>query len=269
MKRLSRHLPLVILAAILLCGVACGTDEPRGKDHGTQGGSTPVPHDTTRNNTNPPDTTSNDTTHNSTNPPDTTHNSTNDTTTTFSITLNVPRTIGYMGQTMQLNAVTTAPATVKWQSSRAAIATVDAEGLVTFCPTDADGTAVITATAGGVSDTVTLTNRCWHVAVWDGSAWSVPAYLSCHPGDTILLSITDSQTRVIDDGGFNAAACQWSLKSRNADVSSAVKVIATPAASNGWQYRLAVLPDAPTGSIIVVTAQHGDAASVLSCAINR
>ena len=175
MKRLSRHLPLVILAAILLCGVACGTDEPRGKDHGTQGGSTPVPHDTTRNNTNPPDTTSNDTTHNSTNPPDTTHNSTNDTTTTFSITLNVPRTIGYMGQTMQLNAVTTAPATVKWQSSRAAIATVDAEGLVTFCPTDADGTAVITATAGGVSDTVTLTNRCWHVAVWDGSAWSVPA----------------------------------------------------------------------------------------------
>ena len=133
MSNPMRHLPPLALAAILLCALSCGTDEPRGRDNGT----TPVPHDTThRNDTTPTDTTHHNTTPNdttgNTNPADTTHHGNNDTTTTFSITLNAPRDYGYMGQTLQLNAVTSAAATVSWHSSNSAVATVDASGLVYF-----------------------------------------------------------------------------------------------------------------------------------------
>lgn len=266
MNNVSRHLPIVMLTAILLSAVSCGTDEPRGRDHGTNGDGTPIPHDTIHHN----DTTPTDTTHHGDNPADTTHQGNdNDTTATFTITLTAPQDYGYMGQTMQLSALTSRPATVTWHTSRAAIATVDGSGKVTFSNTDSDGTAVITATANGVSSQVTLTNRCWKVAAWDGTAWCAPAYLNVHPGDTIPFTIVDSQAHAINDLGFNAAACQWTVSSRNADVNDVVKVIATPTATNHWQYRLAVSPDAPAGPIIMVMAQLGEAASVLTCVINR
>lgn len=259
----------MILTAIMLCAVSCGTDEPRNKTNST----TPVPFDTThRNDTTPTDTTHHgnnpaDTTGNTT-PADTTHHAGNDTTTAFTITLSAPQTYGYMGQTLQLNAVTTTPATVHWRSSRATIATVDANGLVTFSPTDADGTAVITATANGMSDTVTLTNRAWKVAAWSSTAWNAPAYFNCHPGDTIACTIVDSHASAINDKGFNAAACQWASSSYATGADNIFKIIATPNEANHWQYRLAISPDAPVGAIIIVTAQYGDAASALSCAIN-
>ena len=269
MSNPMRHLPPLALAAILLCALSCGTDEPRGRDNGT----TPVPHDTThRNDTTPTDTTHHNTTPNdttgNTNPADTTHHGNNDTTTTFSITLNAPRDYGYMGQTLQLNAVTSAAATVSWHSSNSAVATVDASGLVCFNNIAGDGTTVITATASGVSDQVTLTNRCWTVAAWNGTGWDAPSYFTAHPGDTIALTITDSQSHLINDSGFNAAACQWTVTSRNADVASIVKTIAAPTGANNWQYRLAISHEAPAGAIMIVTAQHGDAASALSCVIN-
>lgn len=270
MSGLMRHLPLLIFTTIMLCVVSCGTDEPRRTQ---DSGSTPVPFDTThRTDTTPTDTTHHgnnptDTTGNTT-PADTTHHNGNDTTAAFTITLNAPQTYGYMGQTMQLNAVTTTPATVQWRSSRALIATVDANGLVTFSPTDTDGTAVITATANGLSDTVTLTNRTWKVAAWNGIAWNAPAYFNCHPGDTIALTIVDSRASAINDKGFNAAACQWGASSYNSGADNIFKIISTPNEANNWQYRLTISPDAPVGSIIIVTAQHGEAASALSCVIN-
>ena len=267
MITVSRHLPLLILSAIMLCAISCGTDEPRGRQNGT----TPVPYDTTHRN----DTTPTDTTHHGNNPADTTgHSTPGDTThhgnsdsTTFTITINAPRDYGYMGQTMQLNAVTTRPATVTWHSSQTAIATVDASGMVCFNNTDEDGTTSITASANGVSNSITLTNRCWSGAALNGSTWITPTYLNIHAGDTIALTIVDSQFHAINDQGFNAAACQWTVSSRNADVSTTVKNISTPTATNNWQYRIAVSAEATAGTIIRVIAQHGEAASALSCNI--
>ena len=267
----SRHLPLMILSVIMLCAVSCGTDEPRRTQ---DGGSTPVPFDTThRNDTTPADTTHHgnnpsDTTGNTT-PSDTTHHSGNDTTATFTITLNAPLDYGYMGQTMQLNAVTTRPTSVTWKSSRPLFATVDADGMVTFSNTDRDGNTVITATANGVSDSVTLTNRCWKVAARSGNGWSTADYLNAHPGDTIVLTIVDSQAYAINDKGFNAGACQWTASSRNADISKVVGAVTSPAEANNWRYTMVITPDAPAGAIIIVMAQYGDAASALSCVINR
>lgn len=266
MSHVLRHLPLMILTAIMLCAVSCGNDEPRSKSNG----STPVPFDTThRSDTTPNGNNPADTTNNGNNPTDTTNNGSNDTTAAFTITVKAPQDYGFMGQTMQLTAVTSQPAAVTWHSSQTATATVDANGLVSFYNTDRDGTTVITATANGVSDKITLTNRCWHVAARSGNAWVAPDYLNAQPGDTIILSIVDSQAHAINDNGFNAGACQWSIISSNASIESIVKTITKPTVSSNWQYILTISPDAPQGAIFIALAQYGNAASALQCAINR
>lgn len=256
MRGLSRHLPLLMLTAILLLGaVACG-DEPSGKHHGTRVDPTPV--DTTHHN----DTTG---THGS----DTTGNHNNDTTTTppFTIVIDAPRSYGYSGDTLQLTAVTSSPADVTWRSTRTAAATVNGSGTVLFNNVIRDDSTLIIASANGVSDTVVLTNRCWEIAAWQDNAWNSPAYFAAHRGDTVCLTIVDSHANPIDDHGFNASSCQWSVNSRNADISTVIAAVATPSPDNSWQYRLTISGDAPAGAIIMVFAQHGDAAMALSITI--
>lgn len=257
MRIALRHLPLLMLTAALLLGViSCGKDEPRTQRHDTSNHSTPT--DTTHNS----DTTGH---HNN----DSTGNHGNDSTPAphVSITINAPRDYGYMGQTMQLTAVTTGSAdAVTWRSTRTTVATVDASGLVQFNNALQDSTTTIIATAGAACDSITLTNRCWSVAAWSGGNWTTPPYLTVHPGDTIILTIVDSKGRPVNDGGFNAGACQWTASSRNADVTTALTAIGTPE-SDSSQRRWLIAGDAPAGAIITIIALHGDAAASITCAI--
>lgn len=258
MRIVLRHLPLLMLTAALLLGViSCGNDEPRTHRHDTGSHSTPA--DTTH---------SSDTTGHHSN--DSTGHHGNDSTPAphVTITINAPRDYGYMGQTMQLTAATTGNAdAVTWRSTRTTVATVDASGLVQFNNAVNDSTTMIIATAGTACDSITLTNRCWSVAAWTDGSWASPPYLTVHPGDTIILTIVDSKARPVNDGGFDAGACQWTASSRNADVTTVLTAIDTPDGSQ--QRRWLVAQDAPAGAIITVIAQHGDAASSITCTIAR
>ena len=251
MKRMSRHLPALMLAAAMLLSITSCGDEPRGRHHVTTDG----------------DTTAVDTTGhhgNDTVPGDTTgHHGEDTTAATFSLVIHAERNFGYMGESLRLSATTSSPAAVTWRSTRTTAATVDDSGLVTFNNVISDDSTLIIATAGTASDTVALANRCWNVAAWDGMAWITPAYLAVHRGDTVAMTIVDSHGTAIDSHGFNAAACQWAASSRNADAGAIATVVATPSRDNGWKQVWAISGDAPQGAIITITASHHDAASAL------
>lgn len=262
MTRLLRHLPLLLLASLLLTGVAasCGSDEPSHPHHSSHGNDTPT--DTTHH---PNDTTPADTTHHQG-----TDSTSNDTTTaSFSIAISAPRPYGYMGQTMQLTAVTSAPATVTWRSSRTDVAMVDGQGLVTFANAHQDGQTRIMATANGMSDSLTLTCRYWALAARTGTTWAMPDYHTVHPGDTVMLTIIDAALKPVNDEGFNAGACTWTLTSRDTDAARALTQLAAPAAGNGWQASYLVAGDTPAGALITVTATVGNAASALTLLVKR
>lgn len=256
MKSLLRHLPLAMLTALLLMGAnACG-DEPSGKRHGNHDDSAPT--DTTHH--------GNDTTgRGDTTAVDTTHQGGGDTSAVFTLNIQAPRNYGYMGQTLQLTAMTSSPTAVAWHSSNPTVATIDQDGVVTFNNAITDGSFLITATAAGVSDSIQLTNRCWQVAAWDGNAWNAPSYLAIHRGDTLIFTIADSQLHAIDDQGFNAAACQWTASARNAEG----EIITEIASSEARQRQFVIPNDAPIGATVTVLARYGDAASILSGTVTR
>jgi len=257
-----RHLPLLLLSAVMLLGAfSCGNDEPNARRHDDREG--PTPADTIHNN----DTTGNDTTHHQGG--DTTQYPGGDTTgTVYSVIINAARDYGYMGQTLQLTATTTPGGeAVTWRSTCTMVATVDGNGMVNFNNIIGDSTALIIASTAHASDTLCLHNRCWRVAAWNGTAWTSPAYLTAHPGDTLALTIVDSHAAPVNDENFNAAACQWTASSRNADVAALVKPVAQPSQDNGWTYRWAISHDTPAGAIISFMAQHSEAASAITCTI--
>ena len=261
MRSLLHHLPLALLTAFLLMGVnACG-DEPGGRHHSNHDNSAPT--DTTNHGS---DTTGRgDTTTVDTTAVDTTHNGGGDTTAVFTLNIQALRNYGYMGQTLQLTAVTSSPAAVTWHSSSPSVAYIDQDGMVTFNNAITDGSTLVTAPAAGISDSIQLTNRYWQVAAWDGNAWNAPAYLPIHRGDTLVFTIADSQLLVIDDQGFNAAACQWTATARNAEGD----IITAITSGEARQRRFVISPEAPIGATITVLARYGEAASMLSGTITR
>lgn len=255
MSRALRHLPLLLLSAIVMLGVASCGDEPRDIRHGEHGRTDTTTTDTTHHHGN--DSTGNDTTH---------HHG-NDTMPAFAITLTAPRDYGYMGQTMQLAVTTSRPAEVTWHSSLTTAATVDQNGLVTFSNTTNDATTRIMVSAAGCSDSLLLTNRHWAVGAWIGNEWTRANYLTCRQGDTIALSIVDSQSRLIDDNGFNAAAVEWTATCYNADISTIVTAIDTPRQTNEWKALWRVNDKATPGAIITIIARHGEAASSIALTV--
>lgn len=251
----TRHLPLtLLLLAAVLSMASCQHDEPRGHSPG-RGGTTITPVDTTH--------TPSDTTHT---PVDTTTHST-DTTRVLTLELSAPRDYGYMGQSLQLTAVTSHPVTVEWSSSNTLAATVDSHGLVTMSNVTSDAQTVITATADTVSRSMVIRCLYWTVAALDGEQWSTQPYHQVHPGDTLVLTLVGSCLTPIDDNGFNSAACQWSVSSRQADAATLMEAIETPSAANGWQWHHVIAPTAPAGTTFTVMAQLGGAASALTCTI--
>ena len=259
MRRLFRHLPLLTFTAILLLNIAaCGNDEPRGKRHDDHG-DRPTPTDTTQHN----DTTARDTT-----ATDTTHYNNPDSTDAFAITVTAPRDYGYMGQDLQLTAVTSRQATVTWRSTCTAAATVNADGLVHINNARNDSTTLIIATANNLADTLALYTRCWKVASWNGNDWISPSNLTVHPGDTIVLTITDSYSRPINDQGFNASACQWTI-SNTTGGDNAITSVNTAGTDSQWQQHMAVAADAIPGTMMIIMAQYGDAAAAILCSIAR
>ena len=263
MRNLLHHLPLAILTALLLMGAyACG-DEPSIKHHSNH--DDPTPADTT---THGSDTTSHgDTTTVDTTAVDTTHTGGGggDTTTIFTLSIQAPRNYGYMGQTLQLTAVTSSPASVTWHSSSPTVAFIEQDGMVTFNNTITDGSSLITATAAGVSDSIRLTNRRWQVAAWDGNSWKAPPYLTVHQGDTLVVTIADSELLAIDDQGFNAAACQWTASSYNTEGN----IITPIASSESTRRRYVISPNAPIGATVTLLARYGEVASMLSGTVTR
>lgn len=258
MRRLLRHLPLLTFTAILLLNIAaCGNDEPGGKRH-DEHGDRPTPTDTTQRN----DTTAKDTT-----ATDSTHHNTPDPANAFSITVTAPRDYGYMGQDLQLTAVTSQQATVTWKSTCTMAATVNADGLVHFNNARNDSATLVIATANNVADTLALYTRCWKVASWNGSDWISPSNLTVHPGDTIVLTITDSNSRPINDQGFNASACQWTT-SNSTSSENAITSVNTTGADSQWQRHMVVAADALPGTMVIM-AQYGDAAAAILCTIAR
>ena len=234
-QSLTRHLPLALLAAAILSMAACHHDEPNGNRPG-QGGSHVTPGDTVS----PNDTT--------THPTDTITPPPNDTTSsdTFTLTLSAPRGYGYMGQTLQFTAFTSSETTVTWASSNPLAATVDNQGLVSIANLSGDGMTIITASACGVTDSLSLQCLYWAVAALTDGAWSAAP---------------------IDDDGFNAASCQWSVTCRQADAGQLFTGSEAPSQANGWQARYVISPDAPTGVTFTVMARFGQAASALSCVV--
>lgn len=240
-----------------LCVMGCGHDEPDLQR--------PHLHD------NPADTTGTTTTSDTTggNPADTTGGNPADTTgkdtvPPFTLTITAPRDYGYMGQTMSLHASTSAPASVQWRSLNTLVATVNSEGLVTLANTRADSTAMIVASANGVADTLLLHNRMWQVAAWIGERWTASSTLTAHRGDTIVMTLVDSQGRQVVDDGFHAGACQWSATSRTTDVAQLLTAVSQPTSTNRWCASWVIAGDAASGATFTVMARHGNAASSLS-----
>jgi|GEM_PF-2916261 len=262
--RWLRHLPLFIIIMMMLTIAACGSDEPR---HRAGEGGTSSRTDTT--NTSTDTTAAGDTTSGQGgSDSDTTGTHSGDTTSTFAITITAPRNDAYMGQTLQLTASTSTAAEVKWRSANTRVANVDANGLVTMHNVVEDSTAPIIATANGVSDTIVLTNRCWLVAANQNNSWTVPTgYHKVHAGDTLVLTIVNSATQQIDDNGFNAGACQWSLSSPALDVNVLLADSIAPNQANGWRATYIISNNVAAGTAFSVMARLGKAASSLSCSV--
>lgn len=248
MVRALRHLPLLLCIAAAMCIVSCG-DEPHARHYGG--------------NDNPADTTHHSTDTTGGAPADTvSHNDT----TVFTITLSAPRDYGYMGQTLQLQADTAGGTgeSIKWTSSRSDVATVDANGLVTFANVRQDGETVISAMSQGQTATMTLHCRQWLVAALDSGGWRTDETLTAHRGDALSLTIVDSALKPINDDGFNAGSCQWKHSSRDADIALIIAQVMTPDATSGWTAGYVVSPTAPIGAIVTVMASHGEAAASIS-----
>ena len=112
-----------------------------------------------------------------------------------------------LGETVQLqaevrdqNGQVMAGAAVTWASSSAAVATVSAAGLVTAV---ANGTSTITATAGGVSGTATVT-----VAQTVSSVLVSPAADTLVAGDTLRLA-----AEATDANGHTVAGAEFAWAS--------------------------------------------------------
>ena len=265
MTRLTKHLPLLLLTAAI-CGIsACDHDEPRGRRPGS--GGTIVTNDTTGN-VNPTDTTARDTTNqvtpSDTIPKDTTNNPPSE---TFTITLNAARDYAYMGQSLQLYAITSDSATVKWKSTNTLVATVNNEGLVLMANVRDNCDTYILATANNVSDSLLLHNHVWRVAKMENNAWITDGTRKVHPGDTILMTIVDSSSQPINDNGFNAGACQWTATCREADTSSIFSAIEAPSQANDWQARYVIAPNSPVNVTFSIQVRYREAAASLSCMI--
>jgi len=200
---------------------------------------------------------------------DTTHHSTDDPpATTFTLSIVAPRNYGYMGQTMQLAAEANQEAAVTWKSTDSRYASVNSEGLVAFKNVVADAQASIIASAQGVSDTVTLQNRCWRVAALTADGWAVAnGSHQVSAGDTLTLTITTSDLNPIDDNGFNAGSCQWNANSRSVAKSQLIADSVAPSASNGWRATYVLGQSLPIGTAFTVIARLGQAAATISCVI--
>ncbi len=98
-------------------------------------------------------------------------------------------------------------AAVSWASGDAAVATVDASGLVTAV---ANGTAPVTATAGSASGTATVT-----VAQAVDSVAVSPAEATLAPGDTVRLS-----AEALDANGHQVAGAEFSWSSSDESVAT-------------------------------------------------
>lgn len=260
MTGLARHLPILLVMAAVCCVASCGHDEPGGRRPGNNGG-TIIHYDTTstRDTTGrvtPTDTTSRDTTGR-----DTTGGSPSS---TFTLKLSAERDYGYMGQTIQLHATTSADATVKWKSTNTLAATVNNEGLVLLANVRDDCETRIIATANNTSDSILLHNRAWYVALRENGTWATNEHRKVHPGDTLALTIVDQSFHLINDNGFNASACQWVPACYETDINTIMSAIEVPSQANGWQAKWVMAPTAPINVSFTVTAHFNGAASTLS-----
>ncbi|MBR4828822.1 MAG: Ig-like domain-containing protein [Muribaculaceae bacterium] len=256
----SRHFPLYFLLVMMLmaCATSCGSDEPYHHMPGRENGHD-TPADTTHGTHTPADTTAGDTTARDT--------TARDTSASFSIKLSSPRDYAYMGQTLRLTATTSTPTTVKWKSTATRIATVDSSGLVTFNNLHENGETAIIATACDMSDTLWLHARWWTIAERSATAWITPATHTFHPGDTIALTIVDSNTQPVNDNGFNAGSCQWTIYCYAPDVAQVINMTQPPSNENGWQAVYAIGNSAPIGTTFTIMAQFNEAASSITCTI--
>lgn len=260
--RLTRHLPLLLLLVAIWSMASCNHDEPLGNRPGHGGNArtdTTNTRDTTGN-VNPPDTTGR------TNPTDTTNRDTtgND---TFTLTLSAERDYGYMGQSLQVYATTSDSAAVIWKSTNTLAATVNNEGLVLMANVRDDCETHIIATANNVSDTLLLHNRVWRVAMLENNTWATDGTRKVHPGDTIVITIVDSASHLVNDDGFNAGACQWTVTCREAEVAQIISAADAPALGNNWQARYVIAPGSPVNVTFSIQARYQDAAAALSCTI--
>ena len=258
MTRLARHLPILLVIAAVCCVASCGHDEPGGKRPGNNGSI--VNNDTTTRDTTgrvtPNDTTSRDTTGR-----DTTGGSPS---AAFTLKLSAERDYGYMGQTIQLHAITSADATVKWKSTNTLAATVNNEGLVLLAIVREDCEARIIATANNTSDSILLHNRAWYTTLKENGTWATGEHRKVHPGDTLALTIVDQSFHLINDNGFNASVCQWVPACYETDIDNITSYIEAPSQTNGWQARWVIAPGAPVNVSFTVTASYNGAASTLS-----
>ena len=258
MTGLARHLPILLVIAAVCCVASCGHDEPGGKRPGNNGSI--VNNDTTTRDTTgrvtPNDTTSRDTTGR-----DTTGASPSS---TFTLKLSAERDYGYMGQTIQLHATTSADATVKWKSTNTMAATVNNEGLVLLANVRDDCETHIIATANNASDSILLHNRAWYTALKENGTWATGEHRKVHRGDTLAVTIVDQSLHLINDNSFNASACQWVPACYETDINTIMSAIEAPSQANGWQAKWVMAPGAPVNVTFTITAHYNGAASTLS-----
>ena len=162
-----------------------------------------------------------------------------------------------LGATRQLTAEVRAQngqpmagAAVSWSSSNAAVATVDAQGLVTAA---GNGTATITATAGGVSGTATVT-----VAQTVSAVAVSPATDTLVAGDTVRLAAeaTDANGHAVAESEFEWASSD-TLVARVDDsglvTGAAAGEAEITATSSGVTGRAQVTVVAPVPTTVAVT----------------
>ena len=117
------------------------------------------------------------------------------------------RTLQLTGEAFDANGKAVVDAEYAWESSEAAVATVDSGGLVTAV---AAGTATITVSAGGASGTAVVTVR-----QSIDSVSVTPAEAILAPGDTVRLAAA-----AFDAGGRAVEAAEFSWKSSDESVAT-------------------------------------------------
>ena len=268
-----------LLLSLLLMPVACGDDEPTApRTPVNERTDNPVPHaeDNSADDDDGGDDDSSDTGENSggETPADNPDDGGEVNNPPLTISIEAPATEVIAGQSLQLQAHTSREATLSWTSSNTAVARVDNAGLVQFLTTTEDHTIAVTASAEGVTASISLLCHGWQISYQNNGVWKMPGVstITIARDGELRVSARDMNGAALPGWAYDSPGWQWQVTALSAmgttiTTETVIDRVQQPAATTDHELRLHIAPAAPQGTLITITAIQGIARQTIMCMV--